>query len=127
MRTSHILVTTFLLVITPTLILASAPHTDNDGEPRDGIVDYTLDVQWRAGGLDDDENLFGVIMQALADEDGNLYLLDNQLSEVAVFSSAGERIATLSREGDGPGETRFPVHVVWMLHSVRHCACKQLA
>ncbi len=106
--------TILLLMITPTLIMASVPHTDNGGEPRDGIVDYTLDVQWRAGGLDDDENLFGVIMQALADEDGNLYLLDNQLSEIAVFSPTGERLATLSREGDGPGESRRPNDMIFL-------------
>jgi len=114
MRTSHILTTTLLLVIAPTLILASVPHVDNGAEPRDGIFDYTLDVQWRAGGLDDDENLFGVIMQALADEDGNLYLLDNQLSQVTVFSPDGERIATLSREGDGPGESRRPNDMLFL-------------
>ncbi|MBU1073685.1 hypothetical protein KKG45_10595, partial [bacterium] len=88
--------------------LAGVPHVENGAAPRDGIVDYALEEQWRAGGVDDDENLFGVIAQVLADEDGNLYLLDQQLSEVAVLSPNGERIATLSREGDGPGESRRP-------------------
>jgi len=97
-----------LLVLASAPVSGEVPHVANDAAPRDGIVDCTLEEQWRAGGLDDDENLFGVIAQVLADEAGNLYLLDQQLSEVAVFSPDGERLATLSREGDGPGETRNP-------------------
>ena len=87
---------------------AEAPHRENSDAPRDGVVTYRLDEQWRVGGLDDEENLFGVITQVLTDDDGNVYLLDQQLSEVAVLSPEGERIATLSREGDGPGESRRP-------------------
>ncbi len=109
---SALITLTFFAAATPGL--AAAPHVENGAEPRDGIVDYTLDEQWRVGGADDDENLFGVVAQALTDESGNLYLLDQQLSEVAVLSPEGERIATLSREGDGPGETRRPVDMFFL-------------
>ncbi len=114
MRTSRIQRAALLMILMPTLALAAVPHQDNGAEPRDGVIDYTLEVQWRAGGMDDTDNLFGVIVQALADEDGNLYLLDSQLSEVAVLSPEGERIATLSREGDGPGESRRPNDMIFL-------------
>ncbi len=93
---------------------AEAPHVDNPDTPRDGVVDYAFEVDWRAGGIDDEENLFGVIVQALADEEGNLYLLDNQLSNVTVFSPEGERLRELSREGDGPGESRRPNDLLFL-------------
>ena len=50
----------------------------------------------------------------MGDDDGNIYLLDSQLSEVKVFSPDGEPLKTLSREGDGPGEFRAlsSVHVL---------------
>ncbi len=58
--------------------------------------------------------IFGVIIQGLVDDDGNVYLLDGQLSEVQVFDSDGEFVKTLSREGDGPGEVRQPFDMLWM-------------
>ncbi len=36
------------------------------------------------------------------------------MSEVPVYSPEGERLGTLSREGDGPGETRMPTNMVFM-------------
>ncbi|MBC8426392.1 hypothetical protein H8E07_19925 [bacterium] len=91
-----------------TAAAAVAPHVENGAQPRDGVVDYRLEEVWRVGGPDDEENLFGVIAQVLTDENDNIYLLDQQLSEITVLSPEGERLGTLSREGDGPGETRRP-------------------
>lgn len=38
-----------------------------------------------------------------------VFLLDQQLSEVKVFDSAGQWLRTMGREGEGPGEFRGPV------------------
>ncbi len=79
----------------------------NSNEPVDGSVTLELEELWRAGGEDSDM-LFGVIIRVLTGEDGNIYMLDMQLSEVHVFSPDGEFLRTLSREGEGPGEVRSP-------------------
>jgi hypothetical protein len=80
----------------------------NGAQPSGGVETMKLKELWRAGG-EDDEVFFGLITQVVVDDAGNIYLLDTQLSEVKVYSPEGENIATLSREGDGPGEIRTPV------------------
>ncbi len=62
---------------------------------------------WRAGG-EDDEVFFGSVASIRTDADGNILLLDQQLSEVHIFSPSGEHLRTVFREGDGPGEIRAP-------------------
>jgi hypothetical protein len=89
----------------------NVPMIHNAAVPADGIQVVRLEEMWRAGGEDGDE-IFGKIFRADADEEGNVYLVDSQLSEVPVFSPDGERIKTLSREGEGPGETREPVDML---------------
>ena len=88
-------------------------HVANDDTPRDGVSDMTLTELWRRGGEDDDV-FFGVVLKALSDEAGNVYVLDMQLSQVFVFGPDGEQVGTLSREGDGPGEVRQPSDMLWM-------------
>jgi hypothetical protein len=94
-------------------VVDGVTHVSNPAEPPGGVVDLELEELWRRGGEDDDV-LFGVIIQALVDDEGNVYLLDGQLSEVQVFSPDGEFLKTLSREGDGPGEVRQPFDMLWM-------------
>lgn len=83
-------------------------HVESGDLPRDGVQTLAFEELWRVGGPDDEETLFGVIGQARKDDEGNVYLLDRQLSEVQVYSPDGDYLRTLSREGDGPGEVRFP-------------------
>lgn len=97
-----------LVLTAGSALAADPPFVANSAEPRDGYRDVTLQQQWSAGGEDDDENIFGVITAVLADAAGDVYVLDQQLSQVAVFSPDGERKATLSREGTGPGEIQRP-------------------
>ncbi len=73
----------------------------------------TLQEQWRVGGPGSGVML-GAVTEAVADEDGNVYLLDTQLCHVLVISPAGQVLRTLSREGDGPGEVRRPRDVLVM-------------
>lgn len=60
---------------------------------------------WRRGDEDDDL-FFGMPMQILADDEGNIYVLDAQVSEIIVFSPEGEHLRTIGGEGEGPGEFR---------------------
>jgi hypothetical protein len=60
---------------------------------------------WRRG-EEDDDIFFGMPIQILEDEDGNVYVLDSQVSEIVVFSPDGEHLRTIGREGEGPGEFR---------------------
>lgn len=67
-----------------------------------------LEEVWRVGGEEDDEILLGFVTGGTLDGDGNVLLIDRQLSQVLVISPDGELVATLGREGDGPGEMRRP-------------------
>ena len=49
-----------------------------------------------------------MIAQIATGPEGDIYLLDQQLTEVKVFSRAGDYLRTIGREGEGPGEFRRP-------------------
>jgi len=100
-------------ISTPQLATAEPIIIENGSTPSKGIETINLEEVWRAGG-DDDDDYFGVISQVVIGEEGNIYLLDTRLSEVPVYSQDGERLDTLSREGDGPGETRIPSNLLFM-------------
>lgn len=89
-------------------------HIRNGNTPPQGVETLQLKELWRAGGEDDEDVLFGIIGQVQVDDDGNIYLLDQQLSDVKVYSPDGEFLKTLSREGDGPGEIRSPNDMIFM-------------
>lgn len=50
------------------------------------------------------EYLFGRIGSLAVDSDGNVHVFDSQADQVRVFDPDGTYIATLGREGEGPGE-----------------------
>ena len=89
-------------------------HVKNGAEPAQGVKDLEMVEQWRAGGADDEEVFFGVVTQVESDTDGNLYLLDTQLSQVMVFDADGAMTGTLSRPGEGPGEVNIPADMCFM-------------
>jgi hypothetical protein len=74
---------------------------------------YRADELWRAGDADGDV-ILGVIAGVTTDEDGRVYVLDGQLSTIHVFAAHGEYRGTLSREGDGPGESRRPTDLTML-------------
>jgi hypothetical protein len=84
-------------------------HVKNPAEPMQEPMTVELEELWRIGGdTDDPDEFFGVIAEVLTDPDGNVYLLDAQLSEVKVYSADGEFLRVMGREGEGPGEFRRP-------------------
>jgi hypothetical protein len=81
----------------------------NPKEPMEAPATIVLQEKWRIGGDSEEEGeFFGVIVQMTMDPEGNIYLLDQQLSEVKVFSPEGVYLHTMGREGEGPGEFRRP-------------------
>lgn len=114
-RFTMILVMAFLVFCGPWLaenvhageevVIDGVTHIRNGRTPLLGSEVLTLEELWRAGG-EDDETIFGSIVAATTDRAGNVYLLDAQLSVVNVYSSEGEYLRSLSREGEGPGEIR---------------------
>lgn len=96
-----------LLLATAATASDAVPERHNGAEPRDGRETVNLRELWRAGG-EDDEVFFGVIGDAATDSAGDVYLLDQQLAEVQVYTGDGEFLRTLGHEGDGPGEFRRP-------------------
>jgi hypothetical protein len=85
----------------------------NTETPAAGEATLETEELWRVGGLDG-EMLIGVIGELLHDEQGNVYLLDGQLSEIQVVSPSGEWLRTIGREGEGPGEFRNAADMFWL-------------
>jgi hypothetical protein len=111
-----------LFLLLPALALAAGQETTVDGvlhvrngaQPSQGVQTYHLRELWRAGGDDEEGAFFGLITQVVVDDAGDIYLLDTQLSQVYVYSPTGELLKTLSREGEGPGETQRPSDLLFM-------------
>jgi hypothetical protein len=72
-----------------------------------------LEEIWRVGG-EKDEHVFGLMIDARCDDQGNVFLLDQQLSRVTMVSPTGAYLAELGGEGDGPGECRMPQTLTMM-------------
>ena len=109
----------FLLFI-PILCFANnadIPRLIHQDGPSQGTETLNLHELWRAGGEDEDV-IFGRIVDIAKGADGNVYVLDNQLCQVMVFSPDGEHLRDLSREGDGPGELRQPMGLVFFADDI---------
>ena len=102
-----------LLLCTAASATAEVPRIiDTDG-PAEGVRPLALEEEWRVGGEDGDL-IFGRISDIRRDEDGTVYVMDNQLCQVILISADGHPAGSLGREGDGPGEFRQPIGVVLM-------------
>lgn len=89
------------------------PVTVRSDEPQLPPRTLTLQEQWRVGGEDGDL-LFGMMIDSVEDEAGNVYLLDAQLGEVSVISPDGEYLRTISGRGEGPGEVQMPQNLLFL-------------
>ena len=111
---AHSRIVLFLLGL---LLLSTVPAladetTIANAEPALPAMTIELQELWRAGGESADEILFGLPVEAVSDADGRVYVADQQLCRVFVFSPSGEFEGTLSRQGEGPGEVSAPVDLV---------------
>jgi hypothetical protein len=84
-------------------------YVKNPAAPMQGPATVEMEALWELGGdTEDEDQFFGVISDIHIDGEGNVYLLDAQLSEVKIFTADGEFLRTIGREGEGPGEFRRP-------------------
>lgn len=97
-----------------TEMLDGVQQVQNPAAPADAEQELVLDELWRAGDDEEAEDFFGVISDAVVDAAGDVYLLDSQLVEVKRYSADGEFLGTIGREGEGPGEFRFPTALFLM-------------
>jgi len=112
MKSSLLIVLVLSALILPLSLFAS-PAVVTNTEPADPPRTVELEEIWRVGGEEDD-HVFGLMIDARCDDQGNVYLLDQQLSRVTMVSPTGEYLAELGGEGDGPGECRMPQTVTMM-------------
>ena len=96
---------------------ADVPRTIDEDGPAQGVQPLSLRELWRVGGEDEDV-IFGRITDVKMAPDGTVYVLDNQLCHVVVISADGEHLRDLSRQGDGPGELRQPMGLVFLAEDV---------
>jgi DNA-binding beta-propeller fold protein YncE len=107
------------------LLAAAGPLFSQKIETKDGVklVHNEKDGKWGAnpelavefvrniGELDsDDENiLFHQPADIAFDGDGNIYVLDAGNQRIQKFGPDGAYLATIGRQGEGPGELQFPL------------------
>ena len=77
------------------------------------VMDLRADTVSLIGGEDSGPASFYQVRSPLVDVDqkGLIYVLDPDRRQVVALTAAGELVETWGREGEGPGELRFPLSV----------------
>jgi hypothetical protein len=57
------------------------------------------------------EYAFGAIRNFVVDDDGSLYILDEQNSHIKAFDASGKYLRTIGRKGQGPGDLDGPYYL----------------
>jgi hypothetical protein len=85
-------------------------HNDDKGKWGEN-PQLSLEFVKNLGELDsDDENiLFHMPTDIAFDSQGNIYVLDQGNQRIQKFDAAGKYLATIGRQGEGPGELQFPM------------------
>ena len=80
-----------------------ASNNQTSQEVRQLSVTDTIGVE-----LGDSSYVFGQIIEAAQDSEGNVYVLDSSVMNIRKYSSAGVFIGSAGRQGTGPGEFQRP-------------------
>lgn len=88
---------TRLCIAATVLVLAACAGDGNKSPPERRVDGITLVVSTES-------EILSRPMDIALDDRGNLYVLDYLLAQILVFSSSGERLRTIGREGRGPRE-----------------------
>jgi hypothetical protein len=78
------------------------------GEP---ILELEEDLVIEGSG-EVEEQMFQSIHTLDVDEEGNMYILDEQAGNIKVFNHTGSFVTTIGRKGQGPGEFGMPISLV---------------
>jgi hypothetical protein len=80
------------------------------------VLELEEDLSIR-GSETEEGQMFQDIRTLDVDTQGNIYVLDEGAADVKVFSMSGEYVRTIGRQGQGPEEFAFPIHVVVTPHA----------
>lgn len=94
-----------LVVSGQTATEAAVPRITNPATPAEGTREITLKEVWRLGAGDGE--IFGMVTGVFRDPAGNVCLLDNQTSELRIYSPQGKLVRKMGRKGEGPGEVQI--------------------
>lgn len=102
----------FPILFLPPTLLAVPPANINSPITHDSVLHIQPEELWRVG-VDDDERggPLGHIVDAVVDQDGSAYLLDESLVVVKKYDARGNFIQDLGRRGEGPGEFNIPLRL----------------
>lgn len=81
-------------------------------DARDGLL--AASPRLRIGSDQEGPELFGRVRDVSIDDAGNILVLDEQTSDVRVFSSDGRHLQTLGGPGEGPGELGGATAIEWL-------------
>lgn len=76
-----------------------------DGDPALGSQDVAMRHAWTIGSED---LLIGRLETIAVDDEGTIFVLDEQLAQVQVIDADGTWLRSIGRAGEGPGEFRDP-------------------
>lgn len=97
----------------------------NPKEPLYKTPVLELKEELSLGGPDaQDEAAFGSTRSVVVDDDGAVYVLDEQAADVKVFDASGRHLRTIGRRGQGPGELEYPM-TLSLNRAVRELAVQQ--
>lgn len=89
------------------LLLASCGTSDSNGIPNaDALPPLRLEEELRIGSVDDPDVGFSRIGDVAIGGDGLVYVAETQDLHIRVYDAEGQRIRTIGRAGEGPGEFR---------------------
>ena len=83
-------------------------YVHNASESNCPPVVYEMVERWRLESSADSDFVHGRISDVVQLAGGEICLLDSQLRTIHLVASDGEYLGTVGREGEGPGELRFP-------------------
>jgi len=77
---------------------------DGPGPSSESLLTWSLAEELRVGSFDDPETALSDIEAIAVDPEGTAYVAQQLDGEIAVFGGSGNRIGTIGRKGEGPGE-----------------------
>lgn len=107
-QTNRMMLRVYMLVILSGIAACTDDQGSEEAAPEVGSSGKGAIVQ--IGAVEGPEEfVFGRIVGVATDPAGNVYVLDEQVSNLRAYSSSGDFIKVVAREGDGPGEVRRPM------------------
>ncbi len=77
---------------------------------QEGLFSYEKVIEIRSDTTDQEAILYRPLGCTI-DDDGIIYVADSSNHRIAVFNLDGQYLRSIGREGDGPGEFRYPMSV----------------